>query len=209
MDFGSTFLAILTGLGLSVACGFRVFLPPLAMGIAAYTGNMELAEGFTWFGEWPALILFGVATVCEIILSKFPGIAQILDGVKVPLAVVAGTVLEAAVLEALMVTDMSPLLQWSLAAIAGGGPAGLVHGGDAVLRFASTVTTAGMSEPLFSTAEDAGSGIFSFLAIILPMLPPEYIVFIAILFILPVLLSAGVITFAIKKWIVKRRQMPA
>ena len=53
MGFGETFLAILTGLGLSVACGFRVFIPPLIASIAAQTGYLELAESFQWLGEWP------------------------------------------------------------------------------------------------------------------------------------------------------------
>lgn len=51
MDFGDTFLAILTGLGLSIACGFRVFTPMLGGSIAAKTGYLELTEGFTWLGE--------------------------------------------------------------------------------------------------------------------------------------------------------------
>ena len=103
MDIGETFLAILTGLGLSVACGFRVFIPLLVFSITAKTGNFELAEGLQWLGEWPALIVFSVATVCEIIVYYFPGIDHIVDMVDAPLAVVKGTVLSAS-----MITDISP-----------------------------------------------------------------------------------------------------
>ena len=193
MDIGETFLAILTGLGLSVACGFRVFIPLLVFSITAKTGNFELAEGLQWLGEWPALIVFSVATVCEIIVYYFPGIDHIVDMVDAPLAVVAGTVLSAS-----MITDISPLLQWSFAAIAGGGSAGLVHGGGAVLRGASTVSTGGVGNPLFSTAENGGAATVSILAILLPVF---------VLFLFLVLLV--VIAFAIKKWVVKRRRMPA
>lgn len=187
MDFGATFLAILIGLGLSVACGFRVFIPLLVTSIAAQAGYIELAEGFTWLGEWPALSAFSIATVCEIILFKFPVIAEMLDVVEAPLPAIAGTVLSAS-----MVTDMDPLLQWSLAAIAGGGPAGVLHGGTAILR----ASTAGYN-PLLSVSEDAGAVTTPILAILFP-------VFIVFLF-LALLVGAA---FAIK-WIVKRRRQPA
>ena len=52
--------------------------------------------------------------------------------------------------------------------------------------------------PLFSTAEDAGAVTVSILAILLPV---------SVLFLFLVLL--GVTAFAIKKWIVRRRQVPA
>ena len=194
MDFGATFLAILTGLGLSVACGLRVFMPMLVTGIAAQTGNLELAEGFTWLGEWPALIGLSVAAVCEIIVYyvPVPGIDNLVDMIEAPLKVVAATVLSAS-----MDTNMDPFLQWSLAAIAGGGSAGLVSFDTFVLRGISSVFTLGVGNPLFSTAENAGAVTVPILAILLPV---------SILF-LPVLL--GVTAFVIKKWIVKRRRQPA
>ena len=193
MDNAETFLVILTGLGLSVACGFRAFIPPLVLSIAAQTGNIELAEGFRWLGEWPALIVFSVATVAEIIGHHVPVIDNMLDIVEAPLVFVAGTVLSAS-----MVTDMNPFLQWSLAAIAGGGSAELLHLGMASLRGTSTVATAGLGNFLLSTAENGGAVTVSILAILLPV---------SVLFLFLVLL--GVTAFAIKKWIVKRRWMPA
>lgn len=93
MDFGSTFMAVLTGLGLSAACGFRVFIPPLIVGIAAQTGNLELAESFSWVGEWPTLIALGIATVCDFIGHEIPAVDDMLNVVEAPLAAIAGTVL--------------------------------------------------------------------------------------------------------------------
>ena len=122
MDFGDTSLAILTGLGLSAACGFRVFIPPLIVSIAAQWGNLELTEGLAWLGEWPALLAFGIAAVCEIIISKVPFMGYIVAKLQRPLVAVAGTILSAS-----MVTDMDPLLQWGLAAIAGGGSSEAIH----------------------------------------------------------------------------------
>ena len=46
-------MAILTGLGLSVACGFRLFIPLVVVGIAAQIGTLELAESFSNVMEIP------------------------------------------------------------------------------------------------------------------------------------------------------------
>ena len=203
MGFGETFLAIVTGLGLSVACGFRLLIPLLSLSIADQTGYLELADGFTWLGDWPALIGLSLATTCEVITSKFPIAAEILDIVEAPFVVIAGVMLELA-----MITDLPPFLEWGLAVIAGGS-AGLVHAGDAFLRPIIGGSTAGFGEPVFSAGEDAGSGIFSILAITLPMLPTEYLVFVAIVFLVPVLCGTVLFVFLIRKLLRNRRQVPA
>ena len=203
MDHIETILGILIGFGLSVACGFRLLIPLLSLSIADQTGYLELADGFTWLGDWPALIGLSIATTCEVITSKFPIAAEILDVVEAPFVVIAGVMLELA-----MITDLPPFLEWGLAVIAGGS-AGLVHAGDAFLRPIIGGATAGFGEPVFSASEDAGSGIFSILAITLPMLPTEVLVFVSILFLVPVLCGAVLFVFLIKKLIGKRRQVPA
>ena len=42
------------GVGLAAACGFRVFLPVLVMGLAARTGFLDLTGGFEWMAGTPA-----------------------------------------------------------------------------------------------------------------------------------------------------------
>ena len=64
------------------------------------------------------MIALGIATVCDFIGHEIPAIDDMLNVVEAPLAAIAGTVLSAS-----MFTDMDPLLQWGLAAIAGGGTA--------------------------------------------------------------------------------------
>ncbi len=39
-------LSIALGIGLSAACGFRVFVPLLIISAANYTGHMSLSPGF-------------------------------------------------------------------------------------------------------------------------------------------------------------------
>lgn len=158
-------IAILLGIGLAASCGFRVFTPLLVVSIAARSGYLHLAGGFDWMGTWPALIAFAVATVVEIGAYYIPWLDNALDVAASPVSVVAGTVLFAA-----MVADFDPLLQWSLAVIAGGGAAGVVQGGTVAARAASTVVTGGTGNSLVNTIETAAGFVFSVLSIIMPVL---------------------------------------
>src|ERR1700747_1255550 len=54
-------LSICVGIGLSAACGFRVFVPLLVMSIASMSGHLTLAPGFQWIGTYPGLVTFSVA----------------------------------------------------------------------------------------------------------------------------------------------------
>lgn len=193
MGFGETFLAILTGLGLSVACGFRVFIPPLIASIAAQTGYLELAESFQWLGEWPTLIALSIATVGDVIAHEFPVVDDVLNVVEAPLVPIAATILSVSLL-----TDMDPLLKWGLAAIAGGGSAGALHVARSFLKSLLNASTAGVSTPVVSLVEDAVAIVTPILVILAP-------VFVLFLF----LVVVGVTALALKKWMGKRRQASA
>ena len=67
-----TILALIVGLGLSAACGFRVFVPPLIISIAALSGHLELSPGFAWVATYPALIALATASVLEEHLPSSP-----------------------------------------------------------------------------------------------------------------------------------------
>src|SRR5438105_9241668 len=99
--------SILLGIGLSAACGFRVFVPMLIISVAAISGHLTLAPGFQWLGTYPALLTFAVATLLEISGYYVPWLDHLLDTLATPAAIVAGTVITAA-----MVTKMDPLLKW-------------------------------------------------------------------------------------------------
>jgi hypothetical protein len=158
-------LSICLGIGLSAACGFRVFVPLLGVNIAALSGHLTLAEGFDWLGTWPAFGCFLSATVLEIGAYYIPWLDNLLDTIATPAAVVAGTILTASV-----VTDLSPMMQWSLALIAGGGTAGLIQTGTVVARGTSTATTAGMGNFVLATGELIASTGATVLAMLLPIL---------------------------------------
>ena len=160
-----TILCVCLGIGLAAACGFRVFVPFLIMSIASLSGHLQLAHGFEWIGTYPALITFSVATALEVAGYYIPWVDHLLDTVATPAAVVAGIIVTASV-----VSGMSPLLKWSLAVIAGGTAAGVVQGTTVLLRGASTLTTGGLANPLFATAELASSVSLSVVALVAPLL---------------------------------------
>jgi hypothetical protein len=96
-------------------CGFRIFVPLLIMGIANVSGYLNLTDGFAWIASYPALIVFSVATVLEVIAYFFPYVDNLLNAISTPASVIAGIMVTAAVM-----TDVSPILQWTMAIIAGG-----------------------------------------------------------------------------------------
>ena len=84
-----TILSLLIGIGLSAACGFRVFVPLLVVSIASHAGHLTLAPGFAWMGSDAALVAFAIATVLEIAAYYVPWIDNLLDSIATPAAVVA------------------------------------------------------------------------------------------------------------------------
>lgn len=159
-----TILAMALGLGLAAACGFRVFVPLFALALAGASGHVELSEGWAWVGSAPAVITFGVATFLEIGAYYFPLVDNLLDTVATPAAVVAGVVATAS-----CVSDVSPLLRWSVAIIAGGGAAGVVQVVTVKARLATAAFTGGTLNPLVSTLENVGAIVLSVIGILVPV----------------------------------------
>ncbi|HEV2296728.1 MAG TPA: DUF4126 domain-containing protein [Tepidisphaeraceae bacterium] len=158
-------LAICAGIALAAASGFRVFVPMLALGIAARSGVIDPSAGLEWVASIPAITVFGVATAAEIGAYYIPWIDNALDTVTTPGSVIAGSLAAAAAMG-----DVDPAVKWTLAIIAGGGAAAVVQGGTVLTRALSSATTGGVGNPAVSTGEAAGSIVLSVLAILLPLL---------------------------------------
>jgi hypothetical protein len=159
-----TVLSIFLGVGLAAACGFRVFVPLLVMSVASYTGHLQLSGGFEWIGSPLALGVLALATVLEIGAYYVPWLDNLLDTVATPAAVIAGIVVTASA-----VGDVSPMMRWGLAVIAGGGAAGIVQAATAATRQVSSLTTMGLANPALSTAEAGGSLVVSLLSLVVPV----------------------------------------
>jgi hypothetical protein len=156
-------LSIVLGIALAAATGFRVFLPMLIVSGAAYTGHLQLDNSFAWLGTPSALTMLSVAALAEVLAYYVPLIDNLLDALATPAALVAGTIVSAAVM-----TDVPPIVKWTAAVIAGGGIAGLTQGLTGVLRAHSTVLTGGLGNPVIATAELGGAVLISFLALVAP-----------------------------------------
>ena len=156
--------AVALGIGLAASSGFRVFVPLLAASIAARMGLFPVQEGFLWLAEWPTLILFGVATLTEILAYYIPLVDNLLDGLTTPLAIGAGTLLLTSVLP-----SDSELLKWVTGFQAGGGAAATIQGGSAITRALSTTTTAGLGNPVVATTENTAAIGTSILTFIIPI----------------------------------------
>lgn len=168
-----TILSICLGIGLAASVGFRVFLPLFALSLAAYFNFWELNESWSWIGSTAALITLGIATLVEIIAYYIPFIDNALDTIAIPLATVAGTAVMVST-----VADLSPVITWSLAIIAGGGTAAAIKGSAGATRLGSTVSTAGIANPVVSTVETVTSIVMSIVSIFLPILAIILVIFI-------------------------------
>jgi hypothetical protein len=153
------------GFGLAAATGLRVFIPLLALALAARADAVTLIPSLDWIDSTAALVVFVVAAAVEVAGYLIPVIDNLLDTVATPAAMLAGTIVMASVL-----VDLDPLWAWSLAVIAGGGAAAAVQGTTVVARAASTATTAGGVNPALATGEAVGSAGLSVLSIALPVL---------------------------------------
>jgi len=157
-------LSIVLGIALAAATGFRVFLPMLIVSGAAYAGHLQLGSSFAWLGTLSALTMLSVAALAEVLAYYAPVIDNLLDTLATPAALIAGTIVSAAVM-----TDVPPMVKWTAAVIAGGGIAGLTQGLTGMLRAHSTVLTGGMGNPVIATAELGGALLLSFLALVAPV----------------------------------------
>ena len=171
-------MGVCVGIGLSATCGFRVFVPMLGMSIACKAGHLTLSHGFEWIASWPAIIAFSIAVIIEVCGYYIPWLDNLLDSIATPAAIVAGTVVTAA-----MVGDVSPFLRWSLAIITGGGVAGVVQTSSVLVRGTSTATTGGAGNPIVSTGELIASIVGTILSIVLPVIAVIVMVFIAFIII--------------------------
>lgn len=182
-----TLLSLCIGVGLSAACGFRVFVPLLVMSIASLMGWFEPMNGFEWLAIPSVCIGLAVATVCEIGAYYIPWVDNALDTIATPAAMVAGTLTTMAVSSG----EMSQFASWAAAIIVGGGTATAVQMGTVAVRGLSTATTGGIANPVVSTGEWIGAIVVSVLSLIVPVL---------------VVIVGIILVVIVIRWIKRKRQ---
>ena len=166
MNFDPQLLfGIASGIGLSAACGFRVFVPLLVASIAHKMGWLPLAENLEWLSSWPALITFATASVLEITAYYIPYVDNLLDTIATPSAMIAGTLVSASTF-----VSIDPTWQWILALLVGGGSAGIIQAGTGLTRLSSLKFTGGLGNHAVATGENVASIGGSIMAIVAPLL---------------------------------------
>ena len=173
-----TLLSVLTGIGVAAACGFRVFIPLLALGLAGRAEVIPLNDSFAVLATLPALVALGTAAALEVAAYYVPWLDNALDVAAAPAAVIAGVLASAAA-----ITDLPPVLAWGIALIGGGGAAGLLHGATSLLRLKSTAVTGGAANPVVSTGELVGALVTTALAVLVPIVSAVLLVLVLVWFI--------------------------
>jgi len=177
VDWTTIVPSLAMGIGLAACAGIRAWLPLLMAGGLARWGVIEIGPSFQFIASDRALILFGVATVIEILADKVPAVDHALDSLSTVLRPAAGSLLAASVLW--QVSD--PLTALALG-VAVGAPTSLVpHAAKSLLRAASTTFTGGLANPIISILEDLMAVALFVLTVLVPVVVAAVLVLIGLL----------------------------
>lgn len=155
------------GIGLAACSGLRAFLPCLVVGALSRANFIELGPAFGFLERTDCLIIFGLATVLEILGDKIVAVDHFLDSVGTLARPAAGTLLVSS-----MLVKTDPATALVLGLIAGGGTALTIHAGKSVTRAHSTAVAPlhlGAGNTFLSFIEDAVTGVGLFLSFFAPV----------------------------------------
>ncbi|HZG44460.1 MAG TPA: DUF4126 domain-containing protein, partial [Longimicrobium sp.] len=155
------------GLVLAACAGLRAFLPIFSASVAARMSDMPLPPAMEWLDQPQTMVIFGVATLLEILGDKVPLVDHVLDSVQV----VSKPVL-AALATTSFLYQVSPEFAAGIGIVLGAPLALGVHGAKATARVGSTATTGGLGNPVLSVLEDVaavGAIVLAFLAPLLAL----------------------------------------
>jgi hypothetical protein len=158
--------ALALAIALAASAGLRAWLPLLLAGGLARLGLLHLGPSFHFLASDKALLIFGAATLVELVGDKVPAVDHALDAIGTPLRPAAGALLAASVLG----TVSDPLTALVLGTAVGAPSALVPHALKTALRAASTTFTGGLANPVLSLVEDALSLVTFALALLVPIL---------------------------------------
>lgn len=153
------------GVVLAATAGLRAFLPVFSASLAAWLTDLPLPGNLAWLEKPETVVIFGVATLLEILGDKIPVVDHALDSIQVltkpVLAVLAATP---------FLYQLSPEYSVAIGILLGAPLALGVHSAKATARLGSTATTAGVGNPLLSVAEDVAAITAIVLGFLVPLL---------------------------------------
>ena len=164
------------GVGLASVAGVRAFVPLALFSLFARLGFIVEPEILGLQIGWIVVLVLWTLAVVEILLDKVRALDPTFGYVMIPIRVVAGAVLFAAVYEPGALIGTAPGL------MAGGAIAGLVAGFKVILRPPSRSSSAGVSTAFLSALEDFVAVIGGVVGIFLPFLPLFFVGFLLFFF---------------------------
>ena len=171
----SLFLAGL-GVGLASVAGVRAFVPLALFSLFARLGFIVEPEILGLQIGWIVVLVLWTLAVVEILLDKVRALDPAFGYLMIPIRVVAGAVLFAAVYEPGALIGTAPGL------MVGGAIAGLVAGFKVILRPPSRSSSAGVSTAFLSALEDFVAVIGGVVGLFLPFLPLIFVGFLLFFF---------------------------
>ena len=175
-------MATLMGISLAAASGFRVFLPPFLLSLAArfnvvwFLDIDLIGTQFEFFTSTLSIVVLGIATVAEFAAFYAPWIDNALDTIATPASIVAGVAMTAIVLE-----GNDPIIQWTIAIVAGGGVAATIQSATVATRGLSSTFTFGLGNSAVATGENVASVALTLIAILIPFLSALFVLLIVAL----------------------------
>lgn len=166
-------MAILLGIGLSAAAGFRIFVPLLAVNLLANFSYVTLAENFDWLSSTSATIALSLAVILEFISSVIPVVDNIVKLLATSLALVAGVILMAS-----FMGGVDPTFRWVISIVAGGGTATLAQIATTAVRGTVNFMTAGVGGIVVTIFEMILAILVTILSILMPILALVFLGFI-------------------------------
>ena len=168
-------LEVLTGSGLAVAAGLNAYIPLLVLGLAGRLLDfVHLPAQWTWLSNPWVLAILGVLLVIEIIADKIPVVDSINDWLQTIVRPVAGGIAfgTGSTSATAVVKDPATFFtSFAWVPIAVGVVLALAtHLTKMASRPVMNAVTIGAAAPVVSTAEDFGSVILSFVALLVPVL---------------------------------------
>ena len=140
------------GVVLAATAGLRAFLPVFSASLMAWMTDLPLPDDLAWLEKPQTVLIFGVATLLEILGDKIAIVDHALDSVQVltkpVLAVLAATP---------FLYQLAPEYSVGIGILLGAPLALGVHSAKATARLGSTATTGGVGNPLLSVGEDVAA----------------------------------------------------
>jgi len=163
---GNVITGILGAFGLSASAGLNAYIPLLVVSLLAkFTNLITLSKPWDALTSWWTIGVLAVLVIVEGVADKVPAVDHVNDAIQTFIRPTAGAIVFAA--SAGNVTEVSQVLSL----ICGLLVAGTVHTVKSVaVRPLITATTAGVGDPVVSTAEDIAATVISVLSIALPIL---------------------------------------